>query len=371
MSTFTLKLNAAKNTSAWHLALDKYPFDIQRPNAVWLTRPDDRNKEQSIKPHRLREIKERAAAATAEWKTALARQQRFLAALSIQHGSRFRRVSLVNSSRLLLHLGRASVLENVGLYCERTTGLPLIPGSAVKGVVSTWACWEGNASRDTFTLQRSQFGSEIADILGANPANDSGVKDSAGGICFLGGFPQTVPGLELDIVTPHPQEGRGRITPSSFLAIRPETKWDFALLAAPRIDPQKADAFLNRAICWITDCLTQVGVGAKTAAGYGNFRSLTESEVASDQERFKKLTDKIKEEIAIGTMTPEDQAYLAFKKGVTDWAPQARDIGSKPEPDKSHVLRFFRSEEGQTLIKGWPKNDKAKKRLEALKNAGL
>lgn len=70
-------------------------------------------------------------------------------------------------------------------------------------------------------------------------------------------------------------------------------------------------------------------------------------------------------------MSDDDRAYHEFVKAVTDWAPLARDIASKAEPDKSHILRFFRSDEGKSVINNWPKNDKAKARKQALKDAGL
>jgi CRISPR type III-B/RAMP module RAMP protein Cmr6 len=69
----------------------------------------------------------------------------------------------VNSNRLLLHLGRASVLENVGIYCERTTGLPLIPGTAVKGVLSTF--FEGSLANAVAALVASKDSQLTAEEL--------------------------------------------------------------------------------------------------------------------------------------------------------------------------------------------------------------
>lgn len=371
MSTFALKLNAAKQSASWQLALDKFPFNLGKTSSPSLTEPDDKGKEQSIKPHRLREVRDRYTAAKPSLDDAAKRQQEFLATLARQHGPRFRRVTLVNSSRLLLHLGRSSVLENVGLHCERTTGLPVIPGTAVKGVVSTWACWAENQDRETFSVARSGFSPEVARVLGSNPANDPAARDAAGCITFLGGYPQSAPSLELDIVTPHPEEGRGRITPSPFLAIKPDTKWDFVLIASSRLAESEVAPVLDAASAWLGDCLTQIGLGAKTAAGYGNFRFLTESEKQHDATRFGSLLQTLQESAAREDMSDDDRAYHDFVKAVTDWAPLAREIASKPEPDKSHILRFFRSEEGKAVIKNWPNNDKAKARKQALKDAGL
>lgn len=359
MSTFTLKLNAARTSPAWQLALDKFPFR----NGATPSLPEKKidalkpaTNSQRVKPH---------------WEAAIKSKSAWLASMEKQHGPRFRRVTLANSSRLLLHLGRASVLENVGLHCERTTGLPVIPGTAVKGVVSTWACWEGNLNREQFSVARSKFTPEVARVLGFNPAHDPGSSDVAGCITFLGGFPQTAPSLELDIVTPHPEEGRGRITPSPFLAIKADTKWDFVLIASPRLAETEVAPMLDAASGWLSECLTQTGLGAKTAAGYGNFRPLTDSEKQNDDARFGALLQALQDRETRAEMTDEDRVYHDFVKAVTDWAPLARDIANKPEPDKSHILRFFRSEEGKAVIKNWPSNDKAKARKQALKDAGL
>ncbi len=378
MSTFALKLAAARTSPAWQLALDKFPYNLTRTTTPSLTAPDDRRKEQSIKPQRLREIKDRAAAASGEWKAAIASKLAFLDTLERQHSPRFRRLTLVNSSRLLLHLGRSSVLENVGLYCDRTTGLPLIPGPAVKGIVSTWACWEGNQGRDDFTSARSELNPAIAAILGSNPDKEHPVNHIAGNISFLGGFPSTLPSLDLDIVTPHPDDGKGRITPNPFLAIAAGSIWHFPLIASSRLNDGDAKAMLQKAATWLEEALIQLGMGAKTAAGFGGFRKLTDAELTSEKNRaddrrkaHEAAEAKADNDKRIANLSPEDQAYEAFIAGVTDWTVVARDILKTEEPNRSHILRYFRSPEGQAVIKSWPNNDKAKKRKADLKEAGL
>jgi CRISPR-associated protein Cmr6 len=91
-----------------------------------------------------------------------------------------------------------------------------------------------------------------------------------GEIIFLGGFPVKPPKLVLDILTPH-EHGAPR--PNPFLALDPGTRWIFAFLARPRHGDAKE--LLRQTTDWLCEALTQVGLGAKTAAGYGRFRSLT------------------------------------------------------------------------------------------------
>ncbi|MEI6715603.1 MAG: type III-B CRISPR module RAMP protein Cmr6 [Verrucomicrobiota bacterium] len=202
---------------------------------------------------------------------------RWLHALEKQHGERYRCVTLSNLSPLILHLGRASVLENVGIYTDRTTGLPSIPGAAVKGVLSTWATWEANQKQDGsfpaadgWQADRARFPAEHADrILGSN--SDSG-SEHVGEIVFVGAYPKTVPVVGLDIVNPH-RDARGndlqRLTPNVFLCVESGTQWDF--LFYTNVSTKDSKDLLDITETWLKDALQQSGLGAKTAAGYGRF----------------------------------------------------------------------------------------------------
>ncbi|MBP7948962.1 MAG: type III-B CRISPR module RAMP protein Cmr6 [Verrucomicrobiales bacterium] len=349
MSTFTLKLNAAKQSASWQLALDKYPFNLGKPNSPSLTEPDDRGKEQSIKPRRLREVRDRYTAAKPSLDAAAKRQQDFLAVLARQHGPRFRRVTLVNSSRLLLHLGRSSVLENVGLHCDRTTGLPVIPGTAVKGVISTWACWvehfnDADGSFREFigdSVQRRHFTQAesrlAAAIFGDNSASGS---TAAGEVVFLGAFPTTPPVLELDIVTPHTDAaGHDRNpVPNPFLAIAPGTEWSFAFLANTR-DGSQANAFLDQTAAWLSESLEQSGIGAKTAAGYGRFlvpeiwQSLTLDEAAKQA----LATKQEKESAAAERLAASRASTVGEFSNETDF--QNRVLARLNKPGEYQVLQ--------------------------------
>jgi len=224
---------------------------------------------------------------------------RWLSALGKQHGDRYRCVTLVNQSPLMLHLGRASVLENVGIYTDRTTGLPTIPGSAIKGVLGTWATWEANRQQDgsfpeadDWQMSRASFPADRAErILGCNL--DSG-SEHAGDIVFVGAYPKTVPVLGLDIVNPH-RDANGRDTnpiPNVFLCIEPGTQWDFVFYA--KVGTANAKTWLDATDTWLKDALAQSGVGAKTAAGYGRFGSAATSSVPVG--------------VTVKVLTPEEQA---------------------------------------------------------------
>jgi len=254
---------------SWHLLLDKFSYQPAQA-AV--------NQGESPKHNALLKIRETYSNARQNLTIAVERQTRFLARLAEQYGNRFHRLTLVNSSRLLLHLGRSNVLENIGIYCERITGLPIIPGSAVKGVLSTWACWEGNeaalyspnaAGDVTLETNRASFNADAVRIFGDN--SDSG-STAAGEIVFIGAFPMIPPVLELDIVTPHTRANGidQNPVPSPFLAIKPGTPWSFAFIAKSR-NGRDTSGLLETVTRWLTEALDQSGLGAKTAAGYGRF----------------------------------------------------------------------------------------------------
>lgn len=281
MTALARKVRAASATPAWQLALDKFPYRLDDGIPSLLSAPDQRGNRKGVKPDRLRSVRDVFnEVSQPELNSALASRRAFLDSLERQHGTRFRRVTLVNASRLLLHLARSSVLENVGLYCDRSTGLPLIPGSAVKGVVSAWACWEENqgilfpedaTTNLNLTEDRSRFQTDAARrILGDN---GQGGSDLAGGLIFLGAWPEEVPILGLDIVTPHTDaaDHDRNPVPNPFLCIEPGTSWTFAILASSRLDEGNAANLLETAVRWLVDCLDSSGLGAKTASGYGRF----------------------------------------------------------------------------------------------------
>ncbi len=250
---------------SWHLLLDKLSFP--------------RGGDPEAKTDALKQVRE-TYQGTRESHIAKAARARhvFLDALGRQHGSRLRSVKLIADSRLLVHLGRASVLENVGLCADHTTGLPLIPGTALKGVLSTWSCWE--SAGDALFAERPQIATTRRDlarrIFGDN--SDSG-SDQAGDIVFVGGFPESPPEMGLDIVNPHHETNgspKTDLIPNVFLCLEAGTTWRLVFFARP--GTADATALLDATARWLAECLTQTGIGAKTAAGYGRFREPSDAD---------------------------------------------------------------------------------------------
>jgi len=272
---------ALPQSPAWHLRLDKFSGELD----------DGAPKDRNASPPKTNALRSAISTYTSRAKPQLATVvkaklawlDRTAAQATATHHSAIR---LAADSKLLVALGRAHALQNVGIAFERTTGLPLIPGSAVKGVVSTWAAW--SAAGDALFLDppvipesRADFTAEdtvlARRILGDN--SDTG-STAAGEVIFLGGFPETVPTLGLDIVNPHHESDgsdKRNLTPNVFLCLEPTptTIWRFPILARP--GAEDSAKLLEVAGGWLVAALTQTGIGAKTAAGYGRFRLLPEA----------------------------------------------------------------------------------------------
>lgn len=298
----------ARQHAPWHLWLDKwcYPWAIRCDRAMnhWqeqVRRTDDRDQKRALRDKAdsvpSGKTASLAVSAALAGNGRLGEQCRrtlaWLDALQRQHGARFGKVELVADSRLLLHLGRANVLENVGLYAERTSGLPIIPGTALKGVVSTWACWAEhfNAADGSFrefspdSTQRRNFTAAEPTLAQRILGDDNaGGSEHAGEVIFLGGFPVNPPRLGLDIVNPHFEANgtdKRNLTPNAFLCVEPGTPWRFAFYVRPGVSDSAA--LLKQTKAWIEEALTQSGIGAKTAAGYGRFRQPNEADRAAQR----------------------------------------------------------------------------------------
>lgn len=300
------RVQLARKRAPWHLWLDKYSLAwAQRCDTAsddWCEQAEaargrgerDRAKELKRKADDIPSGKTAAllvSIALARSSELLAedcrRKQAWLGHIEAQVGkARFRRVALVNESPLLLHLGRASVLENVGLYCDRSTGLLIIPGTAAKGVLSTWACWAANEA--TIYAENLQLNATRRDLVRRILGDNSGRKGEAtsGEVIVLGGFPTSPPVLSLDIVNPHHDaQGRDkeRLTPNAFLAVEPGKIWQFCFMVRAGFSEPKR--LLDQTETWLREALTQAGIGAKTAAGYGRFREPSPADLAHEEQQ--------------------------------------------------------------------------------------
>ena len=159
--------------------------------------------------------------------------------------------------RFVVGLGAAHVLET-GITLHRIFGLPIIPGSALKGVARAYAqLVEGKPEDDP----------ELIAIFGTT--------ERAGSVVFLDAIPLEVPNFQLDIMNSHypnyyrapeknPPADWESPNPVFFLTVT-GTPYRFAIASRS----EQGNHLLDLAERWLKGALKELGIGAKTSADYG------------------------------------------------------------------------------------------------------
>ncbi|MGQ0794193.1 MAG: type III-B CRISPR module RAMP protein Cmr6 [Deltaproteobacteria bacterium] len=176
--------------------------------------------------------------------------------------------------RMVVGLGSGSVLET-SMMLHRVYGFPIIPGSGLKGLAKAYAnTVEGIDDSDK----------RITDVFGLQPTlknsqdngDESKPKSSQGKVVFFDAIPVKFPKLKLDIMNPHYQDyysdSSGKTPPADYLSPNPiffltlDGGAEFYFAVASR-----EDSLAKLAKGWLENGLKELGVGAKTSAGYGYF----------------------------------------------------------------------------------------------------
>lgn len=175
--------------------------------------------------------------------------------------------------RMVVGLGQNSIMET-GMTLNRTNGIPYIPGSALKGLSAAYALLQ-------------ELGETTKEHLEAiTPSGDLerkflqifGTQENTGQVIFLDAVPSKIPELEPDIMNSHypdyyggnqpPRPSQSPI-PVYFLTLGKKSQFAFAV--AGRDSRPETEEMVNLAKTWLQKALTEMGIGAKTAAGYGYF----------------------------------------------------------------------------------------------------
>jgi CRISPR-associated protein Cmr6 len=160
--------------------------------------------------------------------------------------------------RVIVGLGTNALLEG-GITLHPVFGIPIVPATALKGVSRTFARW---------VLERPD--EEIDALLGK--ADD--FEQLCGDLVFLDGIPTAPPVVERDVTNPlfgayyrdakTPPANYLSPSPIFFLAVGARSPFQFAVAS------QSGDASaLEQGVLWLRGALTELGVGAKSGAGYG------------------------------------------------------------------------------------------------------
>ncbi|PRR75066.1 type III-B CRISPR module RAMP protein Cmr6 [Neomoorella humiferrea] len=194
------------------------------------------------------------------------------------------RLELTPKWRFVVGLGQESVYETA-LTLHPVYGFPFIPGSAIKGLVRNTIISEVFAGDEKAAVADEGFRA----IFGWTNYGTS--KSHKGLVHFFDAYPAAAPKIVPDIINSHYakyyQDTSGRIPPGDYYNPVPVffltvagTEMIFYLGINPAANRAIAGGqfaghdFLSTASKWLRYALSEYGIGAKTAVGYGYFASL-------------------------------------------------------------------------------------------------
>jgi len=161
-----------------------------------------------------------------------------------------------------LLIGAEQSIYEISIRLHHIYGIPYIPSTAIKGVVRShfiekYFYDEKNSEQEAF--KDDDF------------KNYFGTQEQEGKIVFLDAFPTTKPIIKVDIMNPHyghyyndgeaPTDTKNPI-PINFLTVE-DTTFQFLIGFKDEVDNSFTKLF--------KEALTEHGIGAKTAVGYGYF----------------------------------------------------------------------------------------------------
>jgi CRISPR-associated protein Cmr6 len=212
--------------------------------------------------------------------------------------------------RAVVGLGQKGPTE-IGICLEHTWGVPILPGSSLKGVAAAAAHrLHGGAEWEKAT--------SVAGKAVARKPNSYdwlfGTTDEEGAVSFLDAWldPDTKHPLDLDVMTVHHQKYYGGDTrPSGDRDVYPPSDMDspnpVAFLSTGGtfvVFLEGEEAWVETAFKLLSEGLEQLGIGAKTNAGYGRFvlervrspeqlRKQKEAELAAKREKELEQTWRV------------------------------------------------------------------------------
>ncbi len=215
-------------------------------------------------------------------------------AQSFTGGRPFRSERLATAGRLIVGLGSENVLET-GLRLHHTYGVPIIPGSALKGLASHYCdeVWGQRHLRDEAPQENKRFRRKrpTEEVEGDDHRLLFGTTEDGGVITFHDAWivPESLNegALRLDVMTPHhpkwqtneaPPTDFDSPVPVSFLSVA--GTFDVRLSwCGPKWPQDLVEGCLNTAMKLLEEALgarddldngiVGWGVGGKTSSGYG------------------------------------------------------------------------------------------------------
>ena len=307
--------------------------------------------------------------------------------------------------RLLINMG-GGVMENAGIALDRCFGLPLIPGSAVKGITRNAALWEIRRTKEQSEKEKllriamAAFGFTANDLKGsgdfawAAESKELAMKIGTAiskekvfrGFCsFLPAYPTSAENLAIvaECITPHPRAHgqKGKPMPLFFPAVENGSTFGFAIVVQRKLESIDTAETLDHALRWLTTAICDNGVGAKTGAGYGWFGIDPEAEErrradmkkqveegAAKRARDKAAAEKARKEAeALAAMSPMDRTVHDLNEyDEQKRAEFAKSLAEKAPEEQQGFARWCAGD-GKTYWNKWKKQKKWKDRLDPIR----
>ncbi|MCF2138522.1 MAG: type III-B CRISPR module RAMP protein Cmr6 [Candidatus Lokiarchaeota archaeon] len=251
-------------------------FEIENFNLKWNKNPNIKIEQNKIKISFQKGKKNISFRKQDEYKQYYKRTFNFIKDLNIE----FNTLILKPKWRLVIGLGNESIYET-SMTLHHIYGIPYISGSAIKGVTRSFIINENyNGKEENALLKDSIF----CDIFGC-PKKSVYKENRRGKIIFFDAFPIEDVKFELDVMTPHyqpyysdpsknPPADYYNPIPINFLTIS-KTKFKFIIGIKKKDNTlinnnqYNGTTLLNITNDFLIKTLTEYGIGAKTAVGYG------------------------------------------------------------------------------------------------------
>jgi CRISPR-associated protein Cmr6 len=195
--------------------------------------------------------------------------------------------SLKISNRLIVGLGSVSVYKT-SITLHHIYGIPYIPSSAIKGVLRSYTILEC-FSEELENYSEDKYQKFEEEVLFAKDEDGNykhqwfidifGSQEQKGEIIFFDSFSKDVK-IQKDIMTPHYgdyYDKKKKVAPTDTQSPNPIPfltvigKFRF-FIASKKNDIEKYKIRDKSIKEWLQEALTNHGIGAKTAVGYGYFR---------------------------------------------------------------------------------------------------
>jgi CRISPR-associated protein Cmr6 len=248
--------------------------------------------------------------------------------------------------RMIIGLGQKGPVE-AGLALEHTWGIPMIPGSALKGLTM--------AAAHLLLNDEDQEWRKGADERGRSLALLGGTTEHIGSVIFHDAWwkpeGERLP-IHPDVMTVHHADyyTNGEVSPSDMDNPNPipfASVTGKYQVVVEKISPDVKDELLDAALCILKLGLEHLGIGAKTNAGYGRMSLAYDSPALRQQREADEAAahaEQHRREQEAARKKAEQQMQLAQR----DAQSQVRNVGIQSAAQKvPSLLALFVDDESR------------------------